>query len=132
MVNRRALQQYQQVNTGTAVEGASSHRLVQMLMEGVLRRLAEARGALARGDIGARGEALGKAIEILNALQAALNVEVESELPVQLDQLYDYMQRRLLLASSRGDAAIVDEVATLMRTVKEGWDGISPEIAQAG
>lgn len=130
MVNQRAMQQYKQVNTHAVVEGASPHRLVQLLMESMLRRLAEAKGALAREDVAARGEALGKAIDIVNALQAALNKEVESELPSQLDALYDYMQRRLLAANTQADVAAVDEVANLMRTVKEGWDGIA-EVAAA-
>lgn len=127
MVNQRAMRQYQQVDTRTAVEGASPHRLVQLLMEGVLRRLAEARGAMARGDIAARGERVGKAIAILNTLQASLNKEVNSELPEQLDALYDYMQRRLLAVSAQGDEAALEEVMELMRTVKEGWDGIAQQ-----
>ena len=125
MVNQHALSQYQQVNTGAAVEGASPHRLVQMLMGGCLQRIAEAKGALARGDKAARGEAIGKAIDIVAGLQASLNKEVPSSLPQQLDSLYQYVQQRLLLANVKADGETLDEVAGLMRTIKEGWDGIS-------
>ncbi len=126
MVNQRALSQYQQVNTGAAVEAASPHRLIQMLMAGCLQRIAEAKGAVAREDRAARGVAIGKAIDIVSGLQASLNKEVGSSLPQQLDALYQYMQERLLLANVKGDSAMLDEVAELMRTVKEGWDGIAP------
>lgn len=126
---KQALAQYQQVNVATGVEGASPHRLIQMLMQGFLQRLAEAKGALARGDVAARGVALGKAIDIAIGLQTALNKEVEGGLPQQLDALYDYMQTRLLEANARADAAMIDEVAGLMRTVKEGWDGIADQVA---
>ena len=126
MVNQRALSQYQQVNTGAAVEAASPHRLIQMLMAGCLQRIAEAKGAVVRGDRAARGVAIGKAIDIVSGLQASLNKEVGSNLPQQLDALYQYMQQRLLLANVKGDSAMLDEVAGLMRTVKEGWDGIAP------
>lgn len=131
MVNQRALSQYQTVNVAAAVESASPHRLVQMLMQGCLQRLAEAKGAMTRGDVAAKGEALGKAIDIVGGLQNSLNKEVQSSLPQQLDELYTYMQRRLVEANLHGDAGLVDEVAGLMRTVKEGWDGIaqSPAIA---
>jgi flagellar protein FliS len=129
MVNQRALSQYQSVNVAAAVEAASPHRLVQMLMQGCLQRLAEARGAMARGDVAAKGLALGKAIDIVGGLQSALNREVESSLPQQLDALYSFMQRRLVEANLENDVAIVDEVAGLMRTVKEGWDGIAQEAA---
>ncbi len=131
MVNQRALSQYQTVNVAAAVDSASPHRLVQMLMQGCLQRLAEAKGAMSRGDVAVKGEALGKAIDIVGGLQNSLNKEVKSALPQQLDELYTYMQRRLVEANLHNDEAMVDEVARLMRTVKEGWDGIATEAAAA-
>ena len=131
MVNQRALSQYQQVNIAAAVEGASPHRLVQMLMEDCLRQMAAARGAIARGDIAAKGVAIGKAIDIVAGLRGSLNKEVESSLPQQLDDLYDYMQGCLLRANIESSDALLEEVAGLMRTVKEGWDGIAQSAAPA-
>lgn len=124
MVSQRALSQYQKVNSEAAVEAASPHKLIQMLMQGCLQRIAEARGALQRRDIPAKGEAIGKAIGIVTGLQASLNKEVGGALPEQLDALYDYMQRRLVEANLKNSDEMLDEVAQLMRTVKEGWDGI--------
>jgi flagellar secretion chaperone FliS len=130
MVSQRALSQYQQVNTGAAVEAASPHRLVQMLMEGCLQRLAEAKGALLRDDAAAKGVAIGKAINIVGGLQSSLNKDQGGALPQQLDALYDYMQKRLLEANIKNSEAMLDEVASLMRTVKEGWDGIGQPATQ--
>ena len=126
MVSQRALNQYQQVNTGTAVESASPHRLIQLLMQGCLQRIAEAKGALVRADVPARGLAISKAINIVAGLQSSLNKEVGGDLSDKLDALYDYMQRRLLEANLKSSEVMLDEVASLMRTVKEGWDGIEP------
>ena len=61
----RALRQYQKVSSHAQVSEASPHRLVQMLMEGGLDRMAQAKGALSRGDIAQKGLTLGKAIEII-------------------------------------------------------------------
>jgi flagellar secretion chaperone FliS len=124
MVRQNALSQYQQVNTAAVVEGASPHKLIQMLMQGCLQRIAEGKGALKRGDMAAKGLAIGKAINIVAGLQSSLNKDVSSPLPQQLDDLYDYMQRRLLEANLKGSEAALDEVADLMRKIKEGWDGI--------
>ncbi len=123
-MSQHAVAQYQQVKTTGSVEGASPHRLIQMLMQGCLQRIAEAKGAMRRKDISAKGVAIGKAIDIVAGLQGSLNMEVSSELPRQLDALYDYMQRRLLEANLKNSEAALDEVADLMRKIKEGWDGI--------
>lgn len=40
-----ALKQYQSVNTQAQVFDATPHRLIQMLMEGGISRLAQAKGA---------------------------------------------------------------------------------------
>lgn len=130
MVSQHALSQYQQVNTAAAAENASPHKLIQMLMQGCLQRIAEAKGALMRKDSAAKGVAISKAINIVAGLQSSLNKEVQSVLPQQLDALYDYMQRRLLEANLKSSEAALDEVADLMRKIKEGWDGI--ETAAAG
>lgn len=123
MVNK-GLAQYQQVNTQSAVEGASPHRLTQMLMEGALQRLAEAKGAIQRNCTQSKGEAIGKAIAIVGGLRDSLNVEVGGELAQNLDDLYDYMQRRLLQGNLGSDEHCVDEVIDLLKTIKSGWDGI--------
>lgn len=129
-MSQRALSQYQQIKTTGSVEDASPHRLIQMLMQGCLQRLAEAKGAMRRKDILAKGTAIGKAIDIVAGLQGSLNMQVGSELPLQLEALYDYMQRRLLEANLKNDEVALDEVADLMRKIKEGWDGIEAKVAQ--
>ncbi len=129
MMLNKGLAQYQQVNTQCGVEGASPHRLIQMLMEGVLQRLAEAKGAMQRRLVAEKGEAIGKAITILSGLNDSLNKDVGGEMAANLDDLYDYMQRRLLEANLQDDEGIIDEVVVLMKTIKSGWDGIAQEVA---
>ncbi|WP_101760333.1 flagellar export chaperone FliS [Oceanicoccus sp. KOV_DT_Chl] len=128
MMNK-GLAQYQQVNVNAGVEGASPHRLIQMLMEGVLQRLAEAKGAMQRKALADKGVACGKAITILSGLRDSLNKDVEGEIATNLDDLYDYMQRRVLEANLSSSEVIIDEVMALMRTVKSGWDGIAEAAA---
>jgi flagellar protein FliS len=45
---------------------------------------------------------------------------------VNLDKLYDYMQRRLLEANLKNDMAMVEEVSGLLVKVKTSWDAIAP------
>jgi len=123
----RALRQYQKVNSHAQISEATPHRLVQLLMEGSLDRMAQAKGAIARGDVAQKGVMLGKAIDIIGGLREGLDKE-KTDNPEELDRLdslYDYMARRLTQANLHNDPAIIDEVAQLMITVKSGWDAIA-------
>lgn len=120
----KALRQYQQVNAQSGVAYASPHRLIQMLMEGALERIAVAKGCIQRQDIAAKGEQIGKAVDIIGGLREGLNHEAGGEIAANLDALYDYLQRRLLEANLHSDIATLDEVADLLRPIKEAWDAI--------
>ena len=123
---QNALAQYRKIGTESALEGASPHRLIQMLMAGALDRLGLAKGALERQDIPAKGLMIGKAISIVAGLQASLDKSKSPEMTENLDRLYDYMQRRLFEANLKNDSHMIDEVSELMKTVKSGWDDIDP------
>lgn len=122
----RALRQYQKVNSHAQISEASPHRLIQMLLEGGLDRLAQAKGALARGDIAQKCLLITKAIDIITGLRQGLDAE-KAEDPAsieQLDSLYEYMNARLVQANAGNDPQIIDEVMGLLVTVKSGWDAI--------
>lgn len=120
-----AMQQYQAVNTQAQAAAADPHRLIQMLMEGGLTRLAQARGAMERQQTALKGELIGKAIGIIGGLRQGLDLEKGGEIAGNLDSLYDYMTRRLMGANVKNDPAILEEVSGLLREVKEGWDAIA-------
>lgn len=120
-----AMRQYQSVNNQAQAIEADPHRLIQMLIEGGLTRLAQARGAMERNQTALKGELVGKAIAIIGGLRQALNLEQGGELAVNLDNLYAYMTTRLMEANLKNDPAILEEVADLLREVKTGWDAIA-------
>ena len=125
----KALRQYQKVNSHAQISEASPHRLIQMLLEGGLDRLAQAKGAMSRGDTAQKCVLITKAIDIITGLRQGLDEE-KAEDPAaiqQLDSLYDYMNTRLVQANARNDADAIDEVARLLITVKTGWDAIAPQ-----
>lgn len=120
-----AMQQYQAVNTQAQAAAADPHRLIQMLMEGGLTRLAQARGAMERQQTALKGELISKAIGIIGGLRQGLDLEKGGDIAGNLDSLYDYMTRRLMDANVKNDPAILEEVSGLLREVKEGWDAIA-------
>lgn len=128
MYSRSALQQYQQVNAHAQVSEASPHRLIQMLQAGALDRIAQAQGAMSRGQTEMKGMLIGKAVDIIGGLREGLNLDAGGELAANYDRLYDYMMRRLTEANRKNDPRILDEVADLMRELKAGWDGIAAQV----
>ncbi|MEH6499889.1 MAG: flagellar export chaperone FliS [Pseudoalteromonas distincta] len=119
-----AMKQYQTVNVNAQVSEADPHRLIQMLMEGGLQRIAQAKGAMQFNNVQLKGELIGKTIGIVGGLRDALDFDKGGEVAANLDRLYAFMIQRLSIANLKNDPAILDEVAALLRDVKEGWDGI--------
>lgn len=105
------------------VEEASPHRLIQMLYEGGLQRIAIAKGALMRNEVAEKGENISRAIAIIGGLRSSLDLK-QGEIAQNLDNLYEYMERRLLEANLKNDVGILDEVSGLLREIKTAWDAV--------
>lgn len=120
---QEALKQYRRLGIESEISNASPHRLIQLLFDGAISRLAAALGAIERGELALKGEMISKAIDIVGGLRASLDMNA-GELSERLDQLYEYMNFRLLEASANNDADKVSEVIQLLKTLKSGWDEI--------
>lgn len=122
------LQAYQRVNTQTSITDADPHKLIQLLYNAAIERINMAKARMQAKDYAGKGQLIGKAIEIIGGLRSFLDFEKGGELSAQLEALYDYMERTLLEASMKNDVEKLDEVLGLLRSVKEGWDGIRQEV----
>jgi flagellar protein FliS len=118
---------YRQVGATSEVAGADPHRLIQMLMEGALTRMSQAKGMIKTKNHEGKAKLLGRVMDIISTLQSSLDHDQGGDLSANLERLYDYMNRRLLEASSANDTAMIDEVMALLLDVKSGWDGIRDE-----
>lgn len=125
---QRAVAAYAQVSVQCAVGSASPHRLVQMLMDGALARIAAARGCLERKQTAAKGQQISMAISIIGGLRASLDMHSGQEIAQNLNNLYSYMERRLLEANLNNDTSMLDEVAGLIKQIKEAWDTIGEQV----
>lgn len=114
----------------SGVESASPHRLIQMLFEGALERIAQAKGAMQQKQFARKGELLGKAINIVGGLQGSLNDREGGDLAANLDSLYDYIIRRLTQANYENNLDYLDECGRLLAELKSGWDAIGAQPSQ--
>ncbi len=123
-----ALSHYQSVSVSAGVEDATPHRLVQMLMEGALDKIAMAKGQMERQDFDGKGQQINWAISIINGLRYSLDMKEGGEISRNLDDLYDYMIRRLSEANLRKDIGMLDEVSSLLVAVKSAWDAMPDNV----
>jgi flagellar secretion chaperone FliS len=126
---RNAMDQYGQNAVQARIESASPHRLIQMLLEGALGKIAAAKGHMERGEIRPKGAQIGSAISIMEGLKTSLDMEKGGEIARNLEDLYIYMERRLIEANSSNDASLLDEVSDLLKQIKEAWDAIADQSA---
>ena len=90
-----------------------------------VRSINAARGAIERGDISEKVRHIGKAVRILEeGLKGGLNPAQGGDIARNLAALYDYCVGRLTLANVRNDAALVEEVVSLITPVAQSWNDI--------
>ena len=121
----RGLKQYQSVRIDADVNTASPHRLVQLLYQGILERVARSKGLIDAKDISGKGKLIGEAISIIQYMQGTLDMEKGGEISVNLSDLYEYIERRLLEANLKNDKLILDEISGLIVDIKSAWDSIA-------
>jgi flagellar protein FliS len=120
----KGAKEYSQVSLHTEVMEADPHKLIQLLLEGALTRLAMSKNFIEQGNYEAKNEKIGRTVDIICALQESLDHEKGGEVSKNLERLYDYMSRRLFDANRLNDTDIVNEVMGLLLEVKSGWEGI--------
>jgi flagellar secretion chaperone FliS len=130
---RHAVNTYNRVSVETGVAAADPHRLVLMLFEGARLAVTTARGHMQRGEVAPKGQAISKAIAIIeDGLKASLDLEAGGEIAGHLHALYEYMRNRLLLANIENRIDFLDEVARLLAELHEAWAAIAQRETPAG
>ncbi|MDW8467988.1 MAG: flagellar export chaperone FliS [Burkholderiales bacterium] len=128
---RAALAAYGRVQTETDVATADPHKLVGLLFDAALAAVYRAAERMRARDFATKGTAISRAIQIIEqGLAASLDLSAGGELAARLAELYDYMSRRLLLASARNDPEGLEEVARLLAELREAWRAIGAESAK--
>ncbi len=122
---------YARVGVETLAMSASPHQLIAMLFDGAKTAIGMARHHMAAGEIEAKGNAISKAMGIVeNGLKASLDAKAAgtegTTLFRNLSALYDYVVRRLLYANLRNDVAVLDEVDALLDSLASAWREIEP------
>ncbi|MBY0450717.1 MAG: flagellar export chaperone FliS [Cyanobacteria bacterium] len=104
------------------VETASPEELLLLMYDGAIRFLNVARKSMEEKNIEKSHNNLIRAQHIVTELMASLDMEIGGEVAQNLFRLYDYLHYRLVQANIKKDTAMIDEVLTHLRSLKETWE----------
>lgn len=133
-MNRRAFQQlnkaYRDDALKVSVYGASSIGIVVMLYEGAIKAIRLAEQAIGERRYDVKSDRISKAIDILDGLRDALDLDNGSEVTRNLNDLYLYMKSRLSSANLKNDVEALAEVAGLLETLLPAWQQVDKQPAR--
>jgi len=129
MFRRSPLEQYGNVKHDAKAEFASAHAKTLMLFDGGITFIGIALQAIARSDYELKGNMISKSIAVINGLKDCLDL-TQGELPSNLHDLYEYMVERLFKANLTSDREAIEEVQSLLKTIRESWAQIPSEVHQ--
>ena len=108
-----------------AVTTQSKGRLIVLLYDGAIKFMKLAIKELEAQDYEAKGRYIGRAQDIINELNAVLDIDAGGETAANLRKLYCFMNRRLAEANTRRDPQMIREVITLMEELNQSWKAIT-------
>ncbi len=120
-----AAKTYANIGLESGVIAASPHQLIVMLYEGAELAVRMAIRHINEGDLAKKSAAISKASSIiLDGLLAALDPKQGGDIARQLASLYDYMNKRLMLAHLNNQTAPLEEVLGLLHELRGAWQQI--------
>jgi flagellar secretion chaperone FliS len=118
---------YQSAAAHGGVAASDPHRLIVMLLDGALERIATARGCMQRKETAEKARLINRAVSIVGELRNSLDLRNGGQIAANLAELYDYICRRLLLATTENKVEMLDEVSGLLHEIRSAWLAIAPE-----
>lgn len=117
----KAMETYGADSRASQASVANQVDLIQMLFDGLLESLTAAKGHLKHGAIQEKCKCLARASRIVVGLQGALDFEKGGDLARNLNELYSYVTKRILIANAKNDMLALEEVHGLMNEIRQAW-----------
>ncbi len=127
-MNARSLaNHYKRTGASSATLDASPHQLIAIMLATARERIRLAIASLERGDVARKAHAITDTCAIIGGLNSSLNMEAGGEIADGLAALYDYCQRRLLVANLNNDATPLHEIDAILGDIEAAWRQIAPK-----
>lgn len=128
----KGLKAYNSVGVSNQAAMADPYRVIQMLLQGALDKMAYAKGAIERKDHAEKAKNLTKSVAIVSALQGSLDMDVKADVTNNLFDLYSFVMDQLTDVSIDNDVEKLDQTMFVIRQIKEGWDAIPVSAREEG
>ena len=109
----------------SAVTTQSKGRLIVLLYEGAIKFMKLAIKEIQANNYEAKGQYINKARDIINELNAVLDMNTGGEIAANLRKLYCFMNNRLSEANLKRDPKMIQEVIELMEELNQSWKAIA-------
>ena len=123
MVYGKVLNQYKRSN----IETAGKLDLILMCYDRAIQLLLQVKGHIREKEQIKKAHKVKKALDIINELQSCLDMEKGGQIARNLDSLYSYLTKRLLMGDIRKDLSVYDEAIRILSELKESWQTIKSE-----
>lgn len=100
-------------------------RQIVMLYDGAIKFLKLALNEFGDGNVEARWNYIKRALDIIEELNAVLNMEAGGEVAANLRKLYQFMIRHLHSANIQKDPQMINDVIGLLDELNQGWKVIA-------
>ena len=125
----RNLRAYQKTTVNAEISVADPYYVTKLLYQGLFERLAQAKGAIERGDLALKAKKLSTATAILENLRSTLDFSQSKSIAQGLYDIYSYMIDQVAEASLNLMTQPIDNSSRALMPIKKAWDSI-PVTAQ--
>lgn len=106
---------------------ADPMKLILMCYSGAISNLKKARNAYAAKDYEAKGKALQKAMDIIDELNASLDMNQGGQIANNLRGIYHYLTRKLTEADLKRDLKAFDDAVRMLEEIESAWKILAAE-----
>ncbi|MGN1281048.1 MAG: flagellar export chaperone FliS [Succinivibrio sp.] len=120
----RNLKAYQKTTVNAEITVADPYYVTKLLYQGLFERLAQAKGAIERGDLALKAKKLSTATAILENLRSTLDFSQSKTIAQGLYDIYSYMIDQVAEASLNLVTQPLDNAIRALMPIKKAWDSI--------
>jgi len=116
---------YRNIENNSRVEGASAHKLIAILFEELLRAIDATKLAMERSDIAKQADRQARALSILQALDASLDMERGGEVAANLSKIYREGRRLIATGTREKRGDLVLRARDMLGDIASAWEKIA-------